>query len=174
MEFKKEDDTCVITYEEPFVKMKDVVKFKLSTVGEISIEEFITKDIATQLTPTFGCKLSLPLMRKLSSMSFMADDTPKVYLYQEGDTIVGEIDDKTQDLTNSIGIPLTKDIVGSWDTTIVTDLDSFRMWNLLDAKEIEMAQVTAGQIRAIMTMGQIKNEDGLFVKVKLLATVLKK
>lgn len=175
-EFKEtEDRSCVLDYNHPFLKLKDVVKFKLSTIHESKVEEWMSDDIRTELTPTYGCKLTNVMMRKLAQMSFMADESPKVYVYQQDDVIIGEIDDKTQDLGNSISIPLTSNIIGDWTGAIITDLDSFRMWNLLDADEIVVTEVVNGPIRAIMTLAEDKNVDeDIYVKVKILSTVLKR
>ncbi len=175
-EFKESDDrSCVLNYNDPFIQLKDIVKFKISTIHESKVEEWLTVDLVAELTSTCGCKLTNVMMKKLASMSFMADESPKVYVYKEDDKIIGEIDDRTQDLVNSISIPLSTDITGVWTTPIITDLDSFRMWNLLDAKSIDVSRVVSGKRQAILVLAEdVNTKEDVYVKVKILGTELKK
>jgi len=165
---------ATLIYDKPFIKLNDVIKFKLSTIDESKIESTLTEDIRTELTSLYSCQISSVMMRKLASMSFMADECPKVYLYKENDKIMGEIDDKAQDLSNSITIPLTGKYTGDWENILITDLDSFRLWNILDSSDVNVSYEVNGPIKVILINSEDKTPDGIYVKVKMLSSVLKK
>jgi len=176
-DFKESDKECVITYDGTFLRMKDVVSFKLTTVKEDVVRDNITADLKTQLTPVFGFKLRNAVMNKMKTMQFMSQDTtPKVYIYKDKigsvDTIVGEIDNKIQQLTDSIAIPLSTTFFGDWETSVITDLESFGLWNPVSADDINVSFVTNGQAKAIISLSEVK-EDDVYIKTKVLSSVLK-
>jgi len=176
-DFKEDDSDCVINYDGTFLRMKDIVSFKLTTVKEDVVRDTVTSDIKTQLKPVFGFKLRNAIMNKMNSMQFMSQDsTPKVYIYKQKikgkDVIIGEIDNKVQQLVDSISIPLSNSFFGEWETSIITDLDSFGLWNPLTADDINVSFVTNGTAKAIISLSEIK-EDDVYVKAKVLSSVLK-
>jgi len=176
-DFKEDDSNCIINYDGTFLRMKDVVSFKLTTVKEDVVRDTVTTDIKTQLSPVFGFKLRNAIMNKMNSMQFMSQDaSPKVYIYKQvvnnKEVIIGEVDNKAQQLVDSISIPLSDNFFGGWETSIITDLESFGLWNPLTANDINVSFVTNGTAKAIISLSEIK-EDNVYIKAKVLSSVLK-
>ena len=79
-------------------------------------------------------------------------------------------DNKNQTIRDSIAIPVSTDYRGDWPSPIITKLEQFRMWNLLNADEININVVKQGPV-AISS--QVDN-NGYKIAVKMLAMPLKK
>jgi hypothetical protein len=171
-DFKGEDNTVELQFDGNFLKLKDKIKFSLKTIKEEVITRFIGSEIKATLEPVFGFTVNNVLMKKLNSMSFISrdEDSHRVYLYKEDDKIIGEIDNKNATIRDSIAIPITSDFYGEWSAPIVTKLDYFRLWNLLNAKEIKVDVVKQG---VCIIVNEIAKSD-FYVKIKIVSPVIKK
>lgn len=171
-EFKgSEHNTATFTYDGNFIELKDVVKFKLKLVKEEVIQRYIDKEITAKLENLASFQLNYTLMKKLCGMSFIstADDSHKLYLYKEGDSIIGEIDNKQMNIRDSIAIPISKNFTGDWSTPLICKLDHFRMWNLLDVPEITVNVIKQGAF----VITNSANKNGIVSNVKIISPMLK-
>lgn len=171
-DFKGDDNTSEITFDGNFLKSKDKVKFSLKLIKEEVIKRLIATEMKMKLETTHGFTLSNVLMKKFCSMTFITIDenSHKVYLYKENDAIVGELNNKAANICDSISIPISNDYFGEWSTPILTKLDTFRLWNLLDAPEIKINIVKQG---AYIIHNEVCKDD-LYVKIKIVCPMAKK
>lgn len=166
-----DNDTIELNYDGTFIKYSSNTKFKFSTVKEETVEKYISPRLKVTLDKIYGCTLTQPLMKKLSSLSCISnDDKIKVYIYKENDAIMGEIDNKQLRISDSIAIPITKDFYGPWDNIIIVTLDSFRLFNLLDTDSIKFHMTDK---KALLIENEIVDKSGNYVKVNLISSILK-
>jgi hypothetical protein len=171
MDFSKEDGGHSLEYDGTFVKLNGIVKFKFKTVKRSTIEDMITVDIKTELETYCSFKLNNVLFKKLMKMAFVSDDEeidPKIYIYKENNAIVGEIDDKTEDLMDSISIPISTNFDGDWTVPLIITMSTFKTWNLLDAKDVLVEYVGTGSIRVIRIRSSVKDDDS-FINVEIIS-----
>lgn len=144
-EFRRKEQAFVLVYDHPYIKYsKDGVKFKFTTIKEDVIEYTKPTSLTRELTDDYGFTIDTEMVRRVTEMSNITVlDKPKVYIYKEkhdsGEYIVAEIDDKTQRLSDSIGIPITRDFFGDWYGHICLIFDAFKLFNLIPSKEIKVA-----------------------------------
>lgn len=168
-EYQK-DGALKLIFDDTFIKLSSGIKFRLKTVKEDVIEKYISKPLKSELTPIFGCTLPSVSIKKLCSVSMISSsETPKVYLSKINDNIFGEIDDKKLVIADSIGIPLTKDIFGSWTSTITLKLDTFRLLNLIDCDKIKIALTE----QKVLQVENEKTINSFFIKAKMITAVFK-
>lgn len=144
-QFKKIEKPFILIYDHPYIKFsKDGIKFKFSTIKEDVIEYTKPTSLTRELTDDYGFTISSKMVSRIAEISSItALDKPKVYIYKEkhdsGEYIVAEVDDKTQKLSDSIGIPITKKFFGDWYGHICLILDAFKLFNLIPSEEIKVA-----------------------------------
>jgi hypothetical protein len=167
---KPESLTSPVTleYDNTFLRYnKNGMKFKFSTIKDQVIEKFITNDLTTQLTDVYGLNINSDIIKKILSMSSITStEDPKLYLYKEGEVIVGEVDDKTNRLTDSIAIPISKNYFGDWNTPISIKLDIFRLFGIIHSDEIKVA-LTDKKVLEV-------NSTSSAVQMRLIANILKR
>jgi hypothetical protein len=170
-EFNKGDNKEVeLDYDGTFIKHKSSTKFKFSTVKEETIEKSITKKLTATLVNEYGCTINNVLIKKLTSLSCISNNERiKVYLYKEGNSIFGEIDDKQLRISDSVSIPISNNFYGDWGSLIILNLEAFRNFNLLDAPEIILNMTDK---KALLITNEIVEGDK-FVKIKVIASPLK-
>lgn len=144
-EFRKKEKPSILIYDHPYIKFsKDGVKFKFTTIKEDVIEYTKPTSLTRELTDDYGFTISAKMVSRVAEISSItALDKPKVYIYKEthdsGEYIVAEVDDKTQKLSDSIGIPVTSNFFGDWYGHICLILDAFKLFNLIPSEEITVA-----------------------------------
>lgn len=144
-EFRKKEKPSILIYDHPYIRFsKDGVKFKFSTIKEDVIEYTKPTSLTRELTDDYGFTISAKMVSRVAEISSITVlDKPKVYIYKEkhesGEYIVAEVDDKTQKLSDSIGIPVTRDFFGDWYGHICLILDAFKLFNLIPSEEIKVA-----------------------------------
>lgn len=144
-EFRKKEKPSILIYDHPYIKFsKDGVKFKFSTIKEDVIEYTKPTSLTRELTDDYGFTISSKMVSRVAEISSITVlDKPKVYIYKEkhdsGEYIVAEVDDKTQKLSDSIGIPVTRQFFGDWYSHICLILDAFKLFNLIPSEEIKVS-----------------------------------
>ncbi len=144
-EFRKKEKPSILIYDHPYIRFsKDGVKFKFSTIKEDVIEYTKPTSLTRELTDDYGFTISAKMVSRVAEISSITVlDKPKVYIYKEkhesGEYIVAEVDDKTQKLSDSIGIPVTREFFGDWYGHICLILDAFKLFNLIPSEEIKVA-----------------------------------
>jgi hypothetical protein len=168
---KTKQKDFIMDYDGTFIKYSGVSKFKFSTVREDVIERSISPKLSAVITPVFGCTLSNVLMKKINSLSFVsASAETKVYFYKDKDLIFAEIDDKQSKMSDSATIPVTNDLFGDWNLPLVTKLDSFRLWNLLQCESIKFSFTDKNVLEII---NESNDKDGNFIKIRIITSLLK-
>lgn len=171
-EFRSKEKPFFLLYDYPYIKFsKDGVKFRFSTIKEDAIEYTKATELTRALTEDFGFVTNTKTINKIAEISGIAAlDKPKVYIYKEkhesGEYIVGEVDDKTQKLSDSIGIPISKEFFGDWYDHICLMLESFKLFALVPSDNI---RVTMTKEKAI----SVKSSNE-FNTVHIIAQGLKK
>lgn len=168
---KKDEKSIILDYDGTFIKYSNNTKFKFSTVKEETVEKYISPRLKVSLDKIYGCTINNILIKKLASLSCISNDEKvKVYLYKENDSIFGEIDNKQLRISDSVAIPITKDFYGNWDSIIITSLDSFRMFNILDTESIKLHMTDK---KALYIENQLTDKNNNYIKVILISSVLK-
>lgn len=137
-DFNKDREELVLTYDGAYVILKDNVSFKLRTIDE-NVVSSITEPLKHKLDPIGGFTLNNLLYKKLNTMAFISLDTQhesKIYIYKEGDTVVGEVGDRAKHGLDMVKIPLSTKIFGEWFKPILINFDKYKALNLLESEEI--------------------------------------
>lgn len=166
-EFKTDkDNTTILEYDGTNIKLNDGIKFSLKTIKEEVIKRLITEKLKIELDEVYGFTLDNKMMKKLCSMSFISgsSDTHKIYIYKNDNKIIGEVDDKKSSIRDSIGIPISTDFFGSWEQPLITKVDTFRLWNLLDCPFIKISYTKQGACLILNEM--VKNTS--YIKIKII------
>ena len=142
--------------------------FKFTAVRDETIERFITNPLKRELEPAYGMVIDNKIISKVNSLAgISSSEKPKLYLAHTENVISAEVDDKTNTITDSAGIPIaSKDkIVGDWDQPICLSLDTFRMYGAIESDNINVNMTTRGVMLVNSSSGNIK--------MQLVSTVLK-
>jgi len=167
------ENTAVMLADPSFLRMKDVIEFKLHLIADRLIDKNTAMPLKNTYDPDYSFTMSNELMKKMSSMAFIdaeTDQMPKIYIYKKDKYIVGEIDDKTNALTDSIQIPISSVFDGDWSLPIITKLDRFTLWNPLNAKEVKVTKTIQKVIQSTSLLEYGKN----YIEVMIASSGLKK
>lgn len=138
-EFDKVDENLIMKISPSFIEYQGTSKFKIRSSKEDAVQGYSCKDAVKVPENDFGFSLDSTNIKKLLSLSSIATSSnPLLYFYKEGNNIIGEIGDKSERLSNSIGIPISEDHYGMWTTTFSVSLESLRIFNLINADKINI------------------------------------
>jgi hypothetical protein len=163
------DKGIIINHSEGKIYYKQGgLSFKFTTVRHDTIERWITNPLKRELTPSFGMVIDNKIISKVNSLAgISSSEKPKLYLYNENGVISAEVDDKTNKITDSAGIPIAKDekIQGTWTQSVCLNLDTFRMYGAIESDAIKVSMTERGVML-------VHSENGK-MKMELVSTVLK-
>jgi hypothetical protein len=108
------------------------VSFKLKGVKRDVIMRYISQPMKEEPKVSFGFTLPDDMMKKMISLNSI-NNSAKVYFSLKDGVVIGEIDDKGDDLTDSIGFPVSSEYFGEWSYPMKLKLDNFRSFNLMNA-----------------------------------------
>lgn len=139
LEELNKSDIYELKFDGTFILFEKDVKFKLKTIKREIIEKQLSLPLNSTLENIYGFSLKNELYRKLLSLtSISSSDKAKIYLANINGKIMAEIDDKTLKITDSIGIPISSEISGTWSDVICVSLDCFKLFNLTNANLINI------------------------------------
>lgn len=166
-------NTIELSFDGTFVKHTGAVKFKLRTIKEDVIAEYVDTQINTELVDDFGFLLTFKSYKDiLTYCNINSSDAKKVYISKADGKIVAEINDKEEALADSIGFPIGEPLNGDWQDVIIIDLETFRLWNILktDLVKIEMTDK-----KVVRVLSEKETADGKYkICADLISRVLKK
>jgi hypothetical protein len=143
-DFKAKESDFFISYQHPFLKFsKDGVKFSFSTVKPEVVEYTGARSLSRELTNIHGFVITDKNITKASSLSSITNlAKPRVYMYKEktngNEYIVAEINDKTLQVSDSVGIPVSNKFDGEWLDYICVPLEAFKLFNIIPSEEISV------------------------------------
>ena len=135
-------DQCEINYDGTFVTYENSVKFKLKTSKEEIIERYIAhNDITTTFEPQYSFVTSSDSIKNVLQCINIVDDTDSRIYFLKGNTgLICEIDNKRNQMSDSIGMPvcdldkISGDILEVTQTTV----DNFRAFSTLPCENINI------------------------------------
>jgi len=132
------DNECEIKFNKSFLEYKSDVKFKLKVVKSDIIENYITKDITAELAPLFTFETETENIKQVIQCTNIVNDNDcKVYFSKsDEDKVICEIDDKTNTMANSVGIPISDDIDVDIDKPIAMSIDNFQSFAILPGADV--------------------------------------
>lgn len=135
-----EDETeCILDFNKTFLSYSEDVKFKLKVVKSDIIEQYITKDITTELKEVFKFTTEpMQIKQVLQCANIVNDSDSKVYFSESDGKVICEVDDKTNTMANSVGIPISEDLAGDIENPIAMTIDNFQSVAILPGDDIEL------------------------------------
>lgn len=131
------ETSCIMDFNKSFLAYKNDVTFKLKVVKPDIIEQYITKDITTKLESVFNFVTEPENIRQVIQCTNIVNDSDsKVYLSETNDKVICEIDDKTNKMANSIGVPISNEIDGTIESPIAMTVENFQSFAILPVDEI--------------------------------------
>jgi hypothetical protein len=130
---------CELDFNNTFLVYKNDVKFKLKVVKSDVIENYITADITAELKEIFSFETEPENIKQVIQCTNIVNDTDcRVYFSQSDDKVICEIDDKTNVMANSVGVPISDSITGEIDKPIAMSIDNFQAFSILPCDNIEV------------------------------------
>lgn len=175
-DFNKEKKEIKLTYDGAYVILKDSVSFKLRTIDE-NVVSSITTPLKHKLKPLAGFNLSKVLFKKLNSMAFISLDSQhesKIYIYKEGDAIVGEVGDREKHGLDMVTIPLSTKSFGEWYKPILINFEKYKALNLLDCDEVTIFcadHTGSNDPKTVVSMSKVEIDE-FYIKNKVVTNFL--
>ena len=134
----EDEDECELDFDGSFISYKNDVKFKLKVVKPEIIEQYVTTDIKTKLKKVFSFDIeSDDIKQVLQCANIVSDSDSKIYIStNENGKVIAEVDDQTNRMSNSIGIPISDDLDGTIDKPVALTIDNFQAINTLPSDDI--------------------------------------
>ena len=164
----EDENFAELDFNGTFISYKNNVKFKLKVVKEDIIERYITKDLKTKLEKVFKFMFELEKMKQvLQCVNIVSNSDSKVYISENNGKVIAEIDDKTNKMANSVGIPISDELDGTIESPIPLMIENFQAFTTLGvADEIE---VTFTDKNVFEVRSEYES-----IKMYLITTILKK
>lgn len=140
------------------------VTFKLKGVKRDVIMRYISQPMKDEPKIAFGFTLNDDMMKKMVALNSI-NNSAKVYFSLKNNNVIGEIDDKADELTDSIGFPVSADYFGDWSYPMKLKLDNFRYFNLMNADSFKIGATEQKYI--------VVDSIGEKSRVKIICGVLK-
>ena len=146
--------------------------FKLKVVKPDIVERYISNAISIKLTPIYEFETSEEKVKNLIQCSHIINDTEsKVYFISNNNGMVGQIDDKTNVMSDSIGIPLSDKVTGSVNKVVCTTLENFKLFSVLPTDKIKVKLTDKNVFEVISKFNN--EENTCSVNMYLICSILK-
>jgi len=167
-----EKNTIELDYDTSKVSYKSKRgKFSLLTVDRSRMMNFITENFKVKINDTYGFKTKSSDVKKLlSSSSICSSANPNIYISKEDIDVIIEINDKSQNLCDSIALPLTQETTGEWTNAFCLPIDSFRLTTVLNSENITVSMTDRGIVHIASKVEDDKTD--FFIKADMYATTL--
>jgi hypothetical protein len=154
-----------IKFNGNFLTYNQSVSWKLKTVKESIVENWITEPITTTLVPSYSFVTSSDKIKSVVGCMQLVDENVKLYIStNDNDEIIAILDNKESEFSNSVGIPISSSVDGTVES-ICLFLDNFSMFNLINSNKI-IVNYTKQKVVEVL----IKEED---LKVRLIMATIK-
>ena len=166
-------DVMKLEFDGTFLKHKGKGSFKLKTVKKDVIEKYVSKPIVTQLNTLMSFKMPKTSLRSLQQASaIVSSESAKLYLIVKDGLIFGEIDDKTNTLSDSISIPLvenTSDVTGTLDKLTCLKLSDFLQITSFPSDDYDVKFTD----RNVFVVDAKTSQESMFLDMKMILPLLK-
>ena len=174
--YNKKDMNITVDFNGTFLSYDNTVKFKLKVIKDSSmIQKYISPDLkSTNYNKTYIFRTNDKLIKRLLQFSNIAtyeDEKTKVYFSHKDNEVIGEIDDKTNPMSNSIGLPIGEIIEGEMSNVAVTRLTRFKTFSLLPVDNIDVAYLDVGAFN-IESRYTNENEDK-YIDLQMICSLIK-
>jgi hypothetical protein len=136
-----------------YITYAGCINFKIKTIKREVIEKYVTNPIKSDIDDEYSvCIKSENYKDLIGLVGISSSETPKVYMYKQNNMIMGEIDDKKLDISDSIAIPLSDNFEGDWINSICVKVEAFRIFNLLGSNEIKISMTNKNVVRVVSSI----------------------
>lgn len=167
----EDEDEVELDFTGTFLKYENSVKFKLKTCKDDDVRMYMTEERKTKLDPVFSFETSpLQIKRVLDNVNICGNTDAKLYLSKnENDEVLAEVDDKTSEYSNSVGIPISDEIDGDINEVICIFLDNFALFNIVPSDEIS---VTYNKQKVLVVESEMDYDD-ITIKMDMITSTAK-
>lgn len=163
-------NNCVIDFNNTFISYNNNVKFKLKVIKEDIISRYISQDLKTKLQYNYKFNTTSGYIKNiLNSINIINNSDSKIYFSCNDNLVIAEIDDKTNNICDSLGIPIGKLIEGSVNKVVCIPIESFKSFNTLVSDDINIGLVND----ISMIVNSRYNEGDTFIELSILCSILK-
>ena len=163
----EDESDCELEFNGSFISYANDVKFKMKVVKSDIIDQYITTDISTKLKKEFSFSMEPDKIRQvIQCTNIVNDPDSKVYFSCADDNVICEIDNKTNKMANSVGIPIADDLDGEIENPIIMSVDNFQSFGVLTSDEIEITYTDKNVF-------EIRSEYEDSIQLYMIATTLK-
>ena len=161
---------CELSFDNTYLSYDNNVKFKLKVTKEDTIIKYITSDIKTEIKYNFIFDTNSSYIKTLlSSINIVNNSDSKIYFSCKDKLIIAEVDDKTNNICDSIGIPVGILREGVIDKVVCIPIESFKAFNTLPSDKIQV-----GLANSVMFITEVNTVDNdYFINLKVLSAILK-
>ena len=150
----------MINFTGNFLTFDNVVKFKLKTVKDAIIDNVVAKNTNRGVTSVVSFTTnSNDLIRIIKCFSIIDDAESKVYFYVKDGVMMAEIDNKANPTSNSVGMPLSKNIIGDLTKCMTVATTVFKMFNILNSDNINIVYSTNNLFEITSSASRIIEEQ---------------
>jgi len=172
-DFDPQEEIILTFNSSTFLQHSGAVKFKLRTIKEEVIAECIDTPITAVINDDFGFLLTIKGYTDILNYSNVSSsDKKKVYLSKSDKKICAELNNKDEALSDSIGFPVSETFNGDWQDVICTDLETFRLWNVLKTDEVNIQMTDRSVVR--IRSSRVSDDGKFTIEADLISRVLKK
>lgn len=163
-------DSCQLNFDNTFISYNNNIKFKLKVIKEDIILKYISQNIKTELKYNYKFNTTSSYIKSiLSNINIVNNSNSKIYFSCKDNLVIAEIDDKTNNICDSLGIPIGKLTEGVIDKVVCIPIESFKAFNTLNSDSIHVG--LANNISMIIDTKITEND--FFINLKILCSILK-
>ena len=164
-------DEIVINYSRGNITYNNVTSFKLKTIKPELVRKYYSVNIKATPSPIYTFKTSSKQINELLKCSgIVATADSKVYFANNNNSIIAEIDDKLDDNSNSLGLPIGTLTFGDVSQVIITTIDNVRRWAVLQSDDINVSYTD----RAVFSISTEVERGNSKIKMFAITSVLKR
>ena len=168
-----------LKFDEPFIRYKGKVTFKLKTIKEERITKLVDNiGIDKEFQSQYIIVTNTERIKKvLKCVNIVDDSDARVYFVKTEKCLVCEIDNKTNQLSDSVGIPLCDNdaLTGEVNEVLATTLDNFRCFGILPSENININMTKDRVIIVTSAYRSLKTDKtkSFYIAMKLYSSILK-
>lgn len=161
---------CDLSFDKTYISYDNNVKFKLKIIKEDIIIKYISSDIKTEVKYNYVFDTNSSYIKNiLSNINIVNITDSKIYFSCKDKLIIAEVDDKTNNICDSIGLPIGVLKEGTLDKVVCIPIESFKAFNTLTSDKIQIG--LANNITFIVEVKTVS--DNNFIDLKILCPILK-
>jgi len=135
-------DEVDLDFNGTFISYKGDVKFKLKTVKEDVVAQFVSTKLKSSLETIYTFNVTAESIKQvIQCFNIVNNQDAKVYLSlsDDGKKIIAEVDNKLEQYTNSVGIPISDEIEGTVSQGVCVLLKHFELFKVIPTSIIKVS-----------------------------------